>query len=188
MKRVRAAALCFLVCIALAGCGGKVNPKLMYQPVTGPSESCPASFTVVQFDLKVDDSQVGETSDGEGIYTDDDIADWVSSALNSELQDNQCMSLIHDREYYPISDFIILGSVDKLWVHQRSMTDYEAELALTVTLKKGDQAISTETVQGRVERTVVPGKDVVRALLEEVLQDVMRTVVPKILVRAENAK
>lgn len=190
MKIIRATALCvgILACLALAGCGGSANPKLMYNTVTGPADSCPASFTVVEFSLKGDDSQVGENSDGEGIYTDDDISMWVTNALKRELQVNQCRTLVHDKEYYPISDFVILGSVDKLWVKQESLTDYNAQLTLTVTLKKGNKVISTDTVEGNVDRTVVPGKSAVRDILEESLQDVLRSVVAKVLARAEMNK
>jgi hypothetical protein len=183
--RVSALAIAVLSLLVLSGCGGKPNPRLIYQTATEPADSCSVSFTVVEFDLKGDDSQVGETSDGEGIYTDNDISLWVTDALKNELAHNQCMALVHDREYYPISDYVILGSVDKLWVRQESMTEYEAVLTLTMTMKKGDKDVFTETVTTSLQRTVVPGRSVVRTLLEEVLQDAMRDMVPKILARSD---
>ena len=134
--------------VFLSGCAfGTRHPMLEYNTVTPVKPANNISIKISTFsDTRPDKNVIGNVRNGWGmktadVITDTNIADWVSTALKSELK-NAGYNVIEE-------DTKNLISGEVLKVYCDTYLNYEGEVMIKVVLKKDNSVILDKTYSGK---------------------------------------
>ncbi len=179
MKRL-SLTLCTLLMTALAltGCLAKNEVHLLYD--TSAVKAAPLAtaprVVVVQFDDARTDPHIGIRKDGTAFQTSSSVSSWVTQALADELtrqgmQVSVALSMAQAQVNQP--DLIVGGSVDKVWLTEKNISSYQAEIRVQTRVHRVLQAMQTRTFTATQEKTGIPGAKLAEETLSGTLADVL---------------
>ena len=181
MKAVTYAFLAVLgLTFAHYGCAGRTSIDLRYKPAGINIAPCPKTVSVVMLKDERPKAAIGEKEDGKPFYSNDVVAEWVSRALYEELKTNGCGVEYHDKEYAFATDYVIGGILQEVFVKQESLSSYSATLRIRVEVKQKDAVVFGKNYVSTLKKTTVPSPGINSKILTELLQGMMREVVPEI--------
>ncbi len=169
--------LAVLTVLALAGCAQN-TVRLVYAPsaeTTIPLTGSP-TVSVVSFADKRSAPPVGQRSDGSDFMPSSSVTDWVSHSLASELSQLGLIVTMADSEAQALTSgakYVVAGSIDDIWLAEKSSTDYEARMRASVTVKAAKKALLTRSFSSALSRRVVPLSSVPQEMLSETLRDLI---------------
>ncbi len=166
--------------IGLIGCAPKSAIDLKYEPTGINLEPCPGSIAVVELADKRPQSAIGETKDGESFYAKTSVTEWVSRALYDELLGGGCQVEYHQKKYKFDTDFTLTGDIEEIFVRQKSLSDYAASMKLRIAATAGGNKVYGKTFTSTLGKTTVPSPGVNTKVLSELLQGMMRELVPEV--------
>lgn len=180
ISRSRVTLALLLVLVAL-GCAKDYRVDLRYDPIMIPDQTCVGSVAVVKFSDARKDLYVGEDG-GTQYFPNGDVSSWLSGALRDQLSSAGCQVEFHDREYDFATDSTITGQVEEAYVRRLSTTNYETVFRIKFEVHRKGLKNFNKTYGSRYENTLLlPSSDNMAKLLEEGLQDMMRTIMPELL-------
>ena len=182
MKRSRllSMALCaILVCAALMVSGCAQNSvRLLYNPAT--SASVPAvtapRVTVVLFEDQRGRVDIGVRKDGTPFQPGSNVAEWVSYSLADELtRQGAQVSIATNMQQAQAGkpDYIIGGAIERVWMTEKSMSNYDASIRIQVRLYSQKAATVTKNFGAQQDKTGVPGSRLAEQTLSSTLNDVL---------------
>lgn len=166
--------------IVLIGCAGKGAVDLKYETTGINLEPCPGSIAVVELADKRPQTAIGKTRDGKAFYAKSSVTAWVSRALHDELAGGGCKVEYHQKPYDFDTDFILTGNLEEIFVTQKSYSDYAASVKLRIMVTSGGKRVFNQTFASTFGRTTVPTSGVRTQVLAELLQGMMRELVPEL--------
>ena len=182
MKRFRllSLALCaVLICVAVAVSGCAQNSvRLLYNPATPtavPSVTAPR-VTVVLFEDQRGRVDIGVRKDGTPFQPGSNVAEWVSYSLADELtrqgaQVSIATSMQQAQAGKP--DYIVGGAIERVWLTEKNISNYEAVIRIQVRLYSQKQAAVTKNFGAQQDKTGVPGARLAEDTLASTLNDVL---------------
>jgi len=177
---IRAGLIILLAVAALIGCSGKNAVDLRYAPAGINVAPCAKTISVVALADKREQIAVGETKDGNPFFGKTSVTEWVSKALYDELAKSGCRVEFHDKEYAFDTDYTLVGEIEELFVKQKSLTDYSASMRLKLDVKADGQKVFGKSFATTYSKTTIVSPGVNSKVLTELLQGMMREVVPEI--------
>jgi hypothetical protein len=181
MKAPISVGLIILLAFAtVIGCGGKNTVDLRYKPAGINVAPCAKAISVVELEDKREQTAVGETKDGDLFFGKTSVTEWVSKALYDELAKSGCRVEFHEKEYDFDTDYTLIGEIEELFVKQNSLTDYSASMRLKLNVKADGQKVFGKSFATTYSKTAVVSPGVNSKVLTELLQGLMREVVPEI--------
>lgn len=172
-----------LFCIAwaaLTGCAAHNRVELYYEPTAISAAPCPKSLAVVALKDGRTKTAIGETQKGEAVYATSSVAEWISRALSEELGRGGCRVEYHDSEYAFNTAYTLTGEIKSVNVVQITYTRYDADMRLDIVLKSGDQRVFEKEYFSTFSKNTLPSKGVAEEVLNELLQGMMKEIVPEI--------
>lgn len=174
------AALLSLI-LLLGGCAQN-NLRLLY--VSPPQNTIPATGSPRVCVVKVTDGRLlknlGVRSNGSPYAADDDVSEWVTHALATELMKNgiQVTTAKTEAEAQQKSGgaAILTSKIDEIWLAEKSSTSYSCSMRISVSLKKGGSVLVGNSFNSSIERRVMPLSDVSEEMLKETLEELVRPV------------
>ena len=164
----------------LIGCAPKSAIDLQYEPTGINLEPCPGSIAIVELADARPQSAVGETKDGKAFYGKTSVPEWVSRALHDELARGGCQVEYHEKEYDFDTDFTLTGDIEEIFVRQKSLSDYAASMKLRVAVTSDGERVFGKTFSSTLGKTAFPSPGVNTKVLAELLQGMMRELVPEL--------
>ena len=183
---IRLLCLLALSSLLLAACGPG-NTVRLQDPATAkgvmPAPNSP-TVAIVAFDDKRDDTSIiGERRDNSAFTTTDNVSRWVSMALAEELRAigyQVSYALSFDQARHAVPDYMIQGSVLKVWLKEDSATSLNTDLKAKFSLANKQKVVVRETVTASQQHTGLPSNSAAENLLCNTVQDLVRTMVEKI--------
>ena len=166
--------------IGLSGCAPKSAIDLQYEPTGINLEPCPGSIAIVELADNRPQSAIGETKDGQAFYGKTSVPEWVSRALHDELARGGCQVEYHQKEYEFDTDFTLTGDIEEIFVKQKSLSGYAASMKLRIAVMADGERVYGRTLSSTLEKTAVPSPGVNTKVLTELLQGMMRELVPEL--------
>ena len=166
--------------IVLTGCAGKGAIDLRYKTTGINLEPCPGSIAVVELVDKRPQTAIGKTKDDKAFYAKSSVTAWVSRALHDELAEGGCKVEYHQKPYDFDTDFILTGDLEEIFVTQKSYSDYAASVKLRIVVTSGGKRVFNQTFSSRLGKTAFPSSGVRTQVLAELLQGMMRELVPEL--------
>lgn len=170
--------LCVLSMLALTGCFAKNDIRLIYpsaEKLTAPSATAPR-VTVVQFEDKRGTVALGQRKDGTAFTTASGVPGWVTQAFADELarqgvQVAVALSMAQAQISKP--DCIVSGSIDKLWLSEKNISSYQAEVSVQVHKygAAGEPVVYRHSAQQ--EKSGIPGMKLAEETLSGALADAL---------------
>lgn len=172
--------LCAMFALALTGCLAKNDIRLLYE--AGGSHSVPSAtaprVTVVQFDDKRGVIDLGQRKDGTAFQSSAGVSGWVTQAFADELarqgiQVSVALSMAQAQVNMP--DYIVDGSVEKVWLSEKNLTSYQADIRVKIRVHslKQFQSPVTRTFAAQQEKTGIPGAALAEETLSGALSDAL---------------
>ena len=172
-------AFCFL--LLLLGCAQQTIVPLTYQPVSLPVSGCPHTLTVMPFeDAREETMSIGLTAQGRPFYPEDFVEDWFSTALTQQLRSVGCTVKPGLRDN-PHGENLIQGKINTAFLRQHSRSEYTVSLGMTLILKQNTTKVYEEQFSVELQKWILPKQDAPSLFLQEALQEIMRSAVPKLL-------
>lgn len=169
--------LALLSVLLLAGCAQN-TVRLVYTPSTEntiPLSGSPA-VSVVAFTDKRVSPPVGQRSNGSDFMPSSSVSDWITHSLASELSQQGLVVTLADSEAQAQASgakYMVTGSIDEIWLTEKSSTDYDARMRATVTVKEAKKNLLTRSFSSALSRRVVPLSSVPEEMLSETLRDLV---------------
>ncbi len=161
----------------LIGCAQNTVP-LVYSspaentlPIAGAPSVCVVAFTDQRFS-----PPIGQRSDGTDFMPQSDVSAWFTQALGTEIAREGIVVTRAASEAEAKSshaDYIVTGTVDEVWLTEKSSTEYETRLRSTLVIKSGQKNLFSRSFSSSLSRRVVPGSSVPKELLTESLSDLV---------------
>ena len=162
----------------LVGCASTTTIDLIYHPIEIDVTPCKSSLAVVALEDQRESDAVGERKDGQQIFGKPAAAEWISRALLDELKKSGCQGEYHDKGSDFGTDYIVTGAVKEMYFKQESISGYASGMKLRVVVNKGGQKVMGKDFSSTLRKTTVPGSGAYNEVLSELLQNMMREVVP----------
>lgn len=166
--------------VSLIGCASTNTVDLSYKPAGINVAPCAKTLSVVALEDKRDQTAVGETKDGDLFFGKTSVTEWVSKALYDELAKSGCRVEFHDKEYAFDTDYTLVGAIEELFVKQNSLTGYSASMRLKLDVKADGQKVFGKSFATTYSKTTVFSPGVNSKVLTELLQGLMREMVPEL--------
>ena len=169
--------LSLLGVLFLAGCAQNTVP-LVYTPSaenTIPLSGAPA-VAVVTFTDKRTSPPVGKRDNGSDFMPSSNVNDWVTHSLGTELSQLGLVVTLADSEaqaQHSGAGYVVTGSVDEVWLTEKSSTEYDARMRATITVKQARKSLFSRSFSSTLSRRVVPVSSVPQEMLSETLRDLV---------------
>ncbi|MBR3880297.1 MAG: hypothetical protein IKJ34_01690 [Mailhella sp.] len=171
-------AVMMLAVFMLSGCLAKNEVRLLYDAPGAnivPLATAPR-VVVVQFEDKRSTADIGVRKDGTAFQSSASVASWVTQALADELarqgiQVSVALSMVQAEGSKP--DYIVAGTVDKVWLSEKNISSYQAEIRIQTRLQGGTQPEVTRTFIANQEKAGIPGAKLAEETLSGTLKDVL---------------
>lgn len=162
----------------LTGCLAKNDVRLLYDTAGAaaiPQATAPR-VTVVQFEDKRGTADIGLRKDGSVFQTSASVSSWVTQALADELarqglQVSVALSMAQAQVNQP--EYIVSGTVDKVWLTEKNISSYQAEIRVQVQLISSSQSTVTRSFAANQEKTGIPGAKLAEDTLSGTLSDAL---------------
>ena len=86
----------------------------------------------------------------------------------------------HEKEYPFDTDFTLSGDIEEIFVTQNSLSDYSAAAKLRIAVTSNGKKVFGRTFSSTLGKTTVPSPGVNTKVLTELLQGLMRELVPEL--------
>ena len=177
MKLIRLAPLFVLsLALLLSACGPSNTVRLLPLPQPGvsvlPAPNAPR-ISVVPFEDKRMDANLGTRRDGSAFVATEDVAQWVSRGLADELT----------RAGLQVSYALTPGQAGKLeevWIKEVSSTELTTGMRATYVLASRSGKVSSETLTSGQSRNGLPGGSVADDLMRQTMLDLVQPMATKI--------
>ena len=169
--------LVLLSALLLPGCAQN-TVRLVYAPSADtalPQAGAP-SVTVVTFADKRGSPPIGRRSNGSDFMPSSSVSDWVTHSLATELAQLGLNVTMADSESQALASnakFMVTGSIDELWLTEKSSTDYDARMRGTIKVKDVQKPLLTRSFSSALARRVVPLSSVPQEMLSETLREMV---------------
>jgi uncharacterized lipoprotein YajG len=180
-------ALSALLLAALLGLSGCAKPdytiQLAYQPAGSQASLCAnKQIAVVRFADGRKMTEIGDKDREAFFYPGEkSVTEWASRAVADELSSSGCKVQYHET-FYPFNvDYIVTGEVIQVYLRQRGLLDYDANMKLKIRVQKGNDFVAEKTYSASWEKKVAPMTSSREGILMQLLQDVLRDAVPDIM-------
>ena len=170
----------FLGLSLIVGCATPTNIDLIYKPIDVDTPACKSSVAVIAFEDQRESEAVGESKDGQRIYGTPDAAEWISRALLEDLKTSGCRGEYHDKGSDFNTDYVVTGAVKEMYFKKKSMSGFTADLKLRIVVNKGGQKVLGKEFSSTLEKKTWPSSGAYNKVLNELLQNMLRQVVPDI--------
>ena len=123
-------------------------------------------------------ASIGQTREGADIYTEDDVRFWFNKAVAARMADLGFLVTHAETMEAAVqsnADYILTGEIHKVWLKETSLTSYEAQLSLFVTLRGRTGAIFTNTMNSSSSQTVIPVTQKPDQVLKAAMRNLMET-------------
>ncbi len=187
MKLIRLAPLFVLsLALLLSACGPSNTVRLLPLPQPGvsvlPAPNAPR-ISVVPFEDKRMDANLGTRRDGSAFVATEDVAQWVSRGLADELtraglQVSYALTPGQARSGNP--DYIITGKLEEVWIKEVSSTELTTGMRATYVLASRSGKVSSETLTSGQSRNGLPGGSVADDLMRQTMLDLVQPMAAKI--------
>ncbi|EPR37587.1 putative lipoprotein [Desulfovibrio sp. X2] len=172
--------LCVLgLALVLAGCSTANMVNLKYKPVS-EAGTCNGSVTVIKFADARGKDMIGQKSDGTYYYSVQPVGEWVSKAFFEELKKTGCAMNWSEQDFNSDTEYKLTGTIKDIWLKESSLTDYSARMAVNVVLTRGGTKVYEENLYSNVSKTTTPGSSNSSDILQDALQDLIKTAMPAI--------
>jgi hypothetical protein len=172
--------LVFLGLSIVISCAGKATIDLVYHPVGVDVAPCKSSVAVVALEDQRSSVAVGQRKDGQQIYGKPFAAEWISRALAKELEMTGCKVEYHDKGTDFNTDYLVTGEVKEAYFKQESMTGFVADMKLRIVVHKGGEKVLGKEFKSTRSKKTVPSSGAYTEVLSELLQGMLREVVPDV--------
>ena len=166
--------------LIIIGCTSKATINLQYHPVGVNIPPCNTSVAVVTFEDKRDSIAIGQRKDGQFLYGNPFVAEWISQALVEELKLGGCDAEYHEKSDNFDTDYAVSGEVKEAYFRQQSMSSFAANMKLRILIHKGKEKVMGKEYTSTLEKTTLPTSGAYSGVLSELLQTVMKEVVPDV--------
>ena len=169
--------LVLLSALALQGCAQN-TVRLVYTPSVEnsiPLAGAP-SVSVVTFADKRSSPPIGRRDNGSDFMPSSSVSDWVTHSLATELSQLGLVVTMADSEALALASnasFLVTGSIDEIWLTEKSSTDYDARMRGTITVKSSQKTLLTRSFSSALARRVVPLSSVPQEMLSETLREMI---------------
>ena len=183
---IRTLLLLVLSSLLLAACGPSNTVRLVDPtPAQGaiPSPTAPTIAVVACADTRDDSSAVGERRDKSAFISNDAATRWVSMALAEELRAlgyQVSYALSFDQAQHAVPDYLVRGSVLKVWLKEESATELNTDLKAKFSLANKQKVVARETVSASQKHTGLPSGSAAEELLTSTVRDLAATMAQKI--------
>lgn len=172
------ALLLMLSLTVLSACGPSNTVRLVYKPADSsvlPPPGAPR-VTVVQFDDKRANTQLGVRRDNSSFVANAPVAEWLSRSLADEmarlgLQVSYATTLDQARSGNP--EYIVSGVIEEMWLKESSTTEISANIRAQMVLSNRKGRILTENLSAAQTRKALPSSNTAEALLTDTLQELV---------------
>ena len=175
-----------LMFAALTGCLAQNNVRLLYNP--GGSSALPVAtaprVAVVVFEDQRGRIDIGVRKDGSPFQPGSSVAEWVSQSLADELarqgaQVSLASSMAQAQAGQP--DYIVGGVVERVWLTEKSISNYDAVIRIQTRLYSQKHATVTKNFASQQEKTGIPGAALAEQTLASTLGDVLKNAAMSIM-------
>ncbi len=154
--------------------------ELKYEMAGIDEATCTKSVAIVTFEDKRDDVGIGESGKGKKFYSKNPVNEWFTRALYDELKRTGCKTEYHDKDGEFGTDFTIAGVVEEAYIIQKSMTKYHVTMRLNLSIYQDGKKLLGKTFSINLERTTAPSFSFNNKLATQMLQEMMRDIVPQL--------
>ncbi len=172
--------LLFLGLSVIVGCATPTSINLIYDPIDADTSPCKSSIAVVALEDQRESEAIGERKDGQQIYGKPVAAEWISRALLEELKKSGCQGEYHDKGSDFTTDYVVTGAVKEMYFKQESISGFASEMKLRIVINKGGQKVLGKEFSSTLRKKTLPGSGAYNKVLSELLQNMLREVVPDI--------
>lgn len=167
------AALLFF-CLLCCACAKSTVPLVYSSSAETTLPTAGASTVlVVPFTDSRPIAQIGKRSDGSDFMPDSNLSNWVTHALIAELSRSGIIVVATESEARAFTGgarYVATGSLDDVWLEEKSPTEYEARILATLALKTPERTLFTRSYRSSISKRVLP----LPSAPEEVLADALR--------------
>ena len=172
-------AVLLFAAVALTGCLAQNNIRLLYN--AGGSSALPVAtaprVAVGVFEDQRGRIDIGARKDGSPFQPSSSVAEWVSQSLADELarqgaQVSLASSMAQAQAGQP--DYIVGGVVERVWLTEKSLSNYDAVIRIQTRLYSQKQATITRSFASQQEKTGIPGAALAEETLSSTLADVLK--------------
>lgn len=172
-------AVLLFAAVALTGCLAQNNVRLLYN--TSGSSALPVAtaprVAVVVFEDQRGRIDIGTRKDGSPFQPSSSVAEWVSQSLADELarqgaQVSLATSMAQAQAGQP--DYIVGGVVERVWLTEKSISNYDAVIRIQTRLYSQKQATVSRSFASQQEKTGIPGAVLAEETLSSTLADVLK--------------
>ena len=172
-------AVLMFAAVALTGCLAQNNVRLLYNPsgtAALPVATAPR-VAVVVFEDQRGRIDIGTRKDGSPFQPSSSVAEWVSQSLADELarqgaQVSLATSMAQAQAGQP--DYIVGGVVERVWLTEKSISNYDAVIRIQTRLYSQKQATVSRSFASQQEKTGIPGAALAEETLSSTLADVLK--------------
>ena len=162
----------------LAGCAQN-TVRLVYtpaEPEMAPQSQAPTICVVAVQDMR-SKTAIGERSDGTEFLPESSVAAWFTQSIAAELTRQGFVVTTAPTEAVAAqsgSQFVLLSTLQEVWLKENSSTLYECKMTLSIVLKRKNAPAITNTFNSSLSRRVVPLSKVPSEMLAEAMGDIVR--------------
>ncbi len=172
-------AVLMFAAVALTGCLAQNNVRLLYNPsgtAALPVATAPR-VAVVVFEDQRGRIDIGTRKDGSPFQPSSSVAEWVSQSLADELarqgaQVSLATTMAQAQAGQP--DYIVGGVVERVWLTEKSISNYDAVIRIQTRLYSQKQATVSRSFASQQEKTGIPGAALAEQTLSSTLADVLK--------------
>ena len=164
----------------IIGCASKNTIDLRYHAVGVDIPPCKSSVAVVNFEDERDSIAIGQKGDGQSLYGEPVATEWISQALVQELKLSGCDAAYHEKSADFGTDYIITGEVKEAFLKQESISSFVAKMKLRIVIHKGKAKVLDKEFSSTRSKKTFPTSGAYSEVLSELLQGIMREVVPDV--------
>ncbi|MHC4455502.1 MAG: hypothetical protein ACYS0I_00180 [Planctomycetota bacterium] len=164
----------------IVGCATPTSIDLIYHTVDADTSPCKSSVAVIALEDQREFEAIGEIKDGQQIYGKPAAAEWISRALLEELKKGGCQGEYHDKGSDFNTDYVVTGAVEEMYFKQESMSGFASEMKLRIVVNKAGQKVLGKGFSSTLRKKTLPGSGAYNKVLNELLQNMLREVVPDV--------
>ena len=164
----------------IVGCATPTTINLIYDPIDADTSPCKSSVAVITLEDQREFEAVGEDKKGQLINGTPAATEWISRALLEELKKGGCRGEYHDKGSDFNTDYVVTGAVKEMYFTQESISGFASEMKLRIVVNKGDQKVLGKEFSSTLRNKALPSMGAYTKVLNELLQNMLREVVPDI--------
>ncbi len=111
------------------------------------------------------------------------MGEWVSKAFFEELKKVGCGMSWSEQDFGTDTDYKMTGTIKELWLKEMSLSEFQANMTVNVILTRAGKKVYEENLYANVNKTVMPSGDSTTEIMQEAMQDLIKTAMPTLMKR-----